>query len=288
MQSLSARAHAHNPAGVSARNAALHAHKVVERSADALPDVLAQLVRGGHAEGGALGLDSSQTSGFSSCPSSHNVPLLVDQRAIKVKRARFATLNAARLHMAEVPGWVGTFLGFTYAPGNQYNPRDIPDFLVHVRRWCKARGIDCRYLWVAEMQKRGVIHYHMIIFHPKRFNFPKPDKCGWWPHGSTSRSTGIKRAVGYMAKYLSKGDVANFPKGARTYGSGGLKGTAQLEMRWWKLPTWVREIVTPDDRAKRVLGGFVNRSTSEVMLTPWRVLFRGGMIYIQRKDKQHE
>lgn len=284
MQSLSARAHAHNPAEVSARNALLHAHKVVERSADDRPDVLAQLVRGGHAEGGALGLDSSQTSPFTQIPSGLNAPMLVDQRAMKVKRARYATLTAARLHQLERPNWSATFCGLTYAPGNSWSPKDISKFMDKVRRWCDFHGIEFRYLWVAEMQKRGVIHYHLIVFHPKKLSFPKPDKQGWWPHGSTNRSTGIKRAPAYMAKYLSKGDIAAFPKGARTYASGGLQGTAQLEMRWWKLPTWVRELVTPDDRAKRVLGGFVNRSTSEIMVTPWRVLFRGGSIYIQRKE----
>ena len=233
----------------------------------------------------ALGLDSSQTSVRDHPPHSQNKLLHLDTRALKVKRARWSTLNAARLHMAEVPGWVGTFIGCTYRPGCHYNPRHVSELIKHVRRWCENRDIPCRYLWVAEMQKRGVIHYHLIVFHPKKFNFPKPDQRGWWPHGSTSRSTGIKRAVAYMAKYLSKGDVAAFPKGARTYGCGGLEGTAKLEMRWWKLPSWVREQVTPDDRAKRVLGGFLNRSTAEVMPSPWRVLFKGGMVYIQRKEQ---
>lgn len=284
MQSLSARAHAHNTSELSARNHVLNAHKVVERSADARPDGVPQVLRGVHAEGGALGLDPSQTSVRTTFPALDGSMLLVDQRALKVKRARYSTLTAARLHMLEVPSWVGTFISLTYRPGCDYTPKDITTLIKRVRGWCDARGIRCRFLWVAEMQKRGVIHYHLIVFHPKKFTFPKPDNNGWWPHGFTNRSTGIRTAVAYMAKYLSKGDIAAFPKGARTYASGGLQGTAQLEMRWWKLPTWVRELVTPDDRAKRVLGGFVNRSTSEVMLTPWRVLFRGGMIYIQRKD----
>lgn len=287
MQSLSdSRAHAH-PLPVSCHiNASL---PVPAESSTRAFDVPTR------SEGAAvdLGLDSSQTSGFHSLPSfssssapgqNQNQSLLVDARAMKVKRARYATLNGARLHMAEQPKWVGTFIGCTYRPGCNYNPRHVSHLILNVRRWCKRNGIECRYIWVAEMQKRGVIHYHLIVFHPKRLTFPKPDLNGWWPHGSTSRSTGIKRAVAYMAKYLSKGDVAAFPKGARTYGCGGLEGTAKLEMRWWKLPTWVREVVTPDDRAKRVLGGFVNRTTAEVLPSPWRVLFKGGMVYIQRKE----
>jgi hypothetical protein len=225
------------------------------------------------------GLDPSQTSVPNTSPNA----FFVDARAMKVKRARYATLTAARLHKLERPTWSATFIGFTYRPGCDYGPRHISNMVGCLRDWCDKHGIECRYLWVAEMQKRGVIHYHMIVFHPKALQFPKPDKQGWWPHGSTSRSTGIRHAVAYMAKYMSKGDVASFPKGARTYGCGGLQGTAKLEMRWWKLPTWVREQVEPTDRAKRVLGGFLMPDSGELLPSPWQVSFRGGLVFVQRR-----
>lgn len=227
--------------------------------------------------GEAAGLDPSETS------ASNTPGFFVDARAMKVKRARYATLTAARLHKLERPTWSATFIGFTYRPGCDYGPRDISNMIDCLRIWCEKHAIECRYLWVAEMQKRGVIHYHMIVFHPKALQFPKPDKQGWWPHGSTSRSTGIRHAVAYMAKYMSKGDAASFPKGARTYGCGGLQGTAKLEMRWWKLPTWVREQVEPVDRAKRVLGGFLVPDSGELLPSPWEVSFKGGLVYVQRK-----
>ena len=245
--------------------------------------------------GVALGLDSSQTSVI---PQPHQMEstgyLRVDHRLLKVKRARHATLTAARLHMAEVPhGWVSTFIGLTYSPENDYSPLHITEMVRHVRKWCADRSIPCRYLWVAEMQKRGVIHYHMLVFHPKKFNFPFPDRKGWWPHGSTNRSTGIKWASRYMAKYMSKGDAAPFPKGARTYGSGGIDGTGKIEMRYWKLPTWVRDILNPDrpevlleipDVPKRVLGGFASVTTGEFYPSPWEVYFNHGNVYIKRKE----
>lgn len=213
---------------------------------------------------------------------------------MKVRRARYATLTGARLHQMERPTWAATFCGFTYAPGNDYHPRHISNLVKHVRRWCEKHGIECRYIWVAEMQKRGVIHYHLLVFHPKRLQFPKPDKQGWWPHGSTNRRTGIKRAVAYMAKYMSKGDTAQYPKGARTYGCGGLQGTAKIEMRWWKLPQWIRKETQPEDEPRRVshvyadtgelVGGFELPKTGRVLRCPWRVIFSGGSVYLKRVE----
>jgi hypothetical protein len=232
----------------------------------------------------ALGLDPSQTSVNPSSFPLKNPLLLVDARGAKLLRSKTATLTGARLAQLQHPTWSGTFVGFTYRPGSDYEPRHITELISKIRQWCDRQGIPCVYIWVAEMQKRGVIHYHMIVFHPKRLQFPKPDKQGWWLHGSTSRRPGIKHAVPYMAKYMSKGDIAAYPKGARTYGSGGIKGVYRLEQRWWKLPAWVREQVAPEDCSKRVKGGFLIPDTSEILITPWRVLFRGGLIYIQRKD----
>lgn len=239
----------------------------------AAPDVRAA---GGGGRG--VGLDPSETSVRNTAEG-----FFVDARQMKVKRARYATLTAARLHKLEVPTYAATFIGLTYRPGCNYEPLHITHLVKCVRAWCDARAIRCRYIWVAEMQKRGVIHYHMLVFHPRRFQFPKPDKQGWWPHGSTNRSTGIKHAVAYMAKYMSKGDAAAFPLGARTYGCGGLEGSAKLELRWWKLPTWVRDRVTPEDRAKRARGGFLVPNTGELIPSPWEVRFVGGLVYVQRK-----
>lgn len=270
--------------------ASLHAEIEALPPKALLGNVGAKRRRAGHAVGGALdlGLDSSQTS-LARQPHSIGKAgyLQLDSRALKVKKARYATLTAARLHMSERPNWVGTFIGCTYRPGCDYGPKDISNMIGFVRGWCDKNAIECRYIWVAEMQKRGVIHYHMIVFHPKKLNFPKPDKRGWWPHGSTNRSTGIFCAVAYMAKYLSKGDLAAFPKGARTYGCGGLDGSGKIEMRYWKLPTWIREQVSIDDSVKRSFGGFTNPSTGEFFPTPWEVYFAFGNVYIRRKDHEN-
>jgi hypothetical protein len=211
----------------------------------------------------------------------------INPKAIKVKRCKHATLTAGRLHMAERPDWAATFVGLTYRGLVGWNPLHITVFLKGFRAWCAKREIECRYLWVAEMQKRGAIHYHLVMFHPKKFSIPFPDgRRGWWPHGSSSISKGIRNAVHYMAKYLSKGDFAQFPKGARTYGCGGIEGTAKLEMRWYKLPKWVKD-VSPlseaSDAFKRVVGGFMSPVTGQMIPSPWEVIFTGGSILCRLK-----
>ena len=247
--------------------------------------------RAGNSEGDALGLDSSQTRvGFKSPPKTNTLQL-VDSRGLRLIKVKSATLTAARLLKLQHPTWTSTFVGLTYKPGCAYAPRHITDLVSKIRMWCDRMAIECSYVWVAEMQKRGVIHYHLLVFHPKRCQFPKPDKQGWWPHGSTNRSVAIRNVVAYMAKYMSKGDVAAYPKGARTYGSGGVKGGFLYEQRWWKMPTWVRKIYTIEnasDGYRRVKGGYANLSTGEVSLTPWRVIFRGGGVYIQLKEASSE
>lgn len=90
-----------------------------------------------------------------------------------------------------------------------------------------------------------------------------------------------------MAKYLSKGDFKDFPRGARTHGSGGLEGTAKLEMRYWKLPSWVRELSPLQDASdafKRVIGGFYSAVTGEMLVSPWEVIVFGGSVLVRRKD----
>jgi hypothetical protein len=97
-----------------------------------------------------------------------------------------------------------------------------------MRAWTTGdRDIPFRYVWVAELQKRGALHYHVAIWLPKRVQLPKFDKQGWWPHGSTQRLI-AKNAVGYLMKYLSKiSPFHKFPKGVRIHGFGGLTQQAR-------------------------------------------------------------
>ena len=84
---------------------------------------------------------------------------------------------------------------------------------------------------------------------------PKADKRGWWRQGMT-QTVWARNAVGYLAKYASKGNGDQvIPKGVRLYGIGGLSASSRLNRAWWNLPSGVRVWGFPSDRWRRAPGG---------------------------------
>lgn len=232
--------------------------------------------------GAAAGLVSSQTSGTSA-----DGPIRIDREASRLKRLRCSVLTAARLHVQERPRWRVAMLTLTYRDGVEWTPGQVSSVVRHLRQWLARKGVPMRFVWVQEFTKRGRPHYHMLLWLPLRIGKIFPDERGWWPHGFT-RFEWARNAVGYIAKYASKGDALHQPaKGARMHGNGGLTGGALIEQRWWKLPGWLRDRVEPSDGVRRAPtgtgGGFVNPDSGEVYRSPWVVFFKGGFVFIERR-----
>lgn len=166
----------------------------------------------------------------------------------------------------------------TYAPDVEWHPYHITEFQKRLRAWLKYRGFGYRNVWVSELQKRGIPHYHIAIWVPHGLRLPKPDRNGWWPHGM-SNVEGVKKPFGYLTKYLSKGQdtIHKFPKGMRTHGSGGLSKEAQLERRWWLAPKYVRDRwpSIEDDVVRAQGGGWVSRKHGDWMPSPWELVSFG-------------
>lgn len=189
------------------------------------------------------GLVSFKTSG----PSSEYLEISFDPDIVqkrRVKRLRSHVWACGHLHNLGTPKgfrenvW---FVTLTYRGLQDWRPRHVSDCLKAVRRWCQKRGVPFRYVWVAELQKRGALHYHLAIWLPKRIQLPKFDKQGWWPHGMTQRVI-ARNGVGYLMKYLSKITPAHrFPKGVRIHGSGGLVQQARDICSWLNLPSWCKQ-----------------------------------------------
>lgn len=184
----------------------------------------------------------------------------LDQSARRVTSLRMQVGVAARLHCAglDEAEWDCIMVTLTYRGTNEsWEPSHVRAFMDHVRKWCKRRGWECNYVWVAELQKRGVIHYHVALWVPKGIKLPKPDECGWWPHGMT-RIEVARAAVPYLLKYLSKDtskSAGKFPKGARVYGIGGLSHTERRTRRWLGLPGFVQARSDIYDKWSRAVGG---------------------------------
>lgn len=227
----------------------------------------------------SAGLVSSQTSG------TLHKEYEVDQELSRLRRLRKTVLTSARLHCEERKTWRVAMLTLTYAPENDYTSYQLSALVRHIRQYLARKSIQMRFVWVLEHTKKGRPHYHLLLWLPLGITLPKPDKRGWWPYGMT-KIEWAKNAIGYIAKYASKADSLHKPeKGARMHGNGGLTGKALLEQRWWKLPKWVRDTVTPDDCCRRIKGlGLVVGTTGEILQTPWRVRFKDGRVFIYRID----
>ena len=157
----------------------------------------------------------------------------------------------------------------TYRPDVEWSPRHVSELLQHIRKYLHRRfTVQLVYVWVQESTQAGRPHYHIVLFLPKGITLPKPDKQGWWPHGMT-RIEWARKAVGYIAKYASKGSD-DMPKGARCCGVGGMTPTQRQERRWWRLPERIRATTVPaDDIQRAVGGGFVSRVTGERWESEW-------------------
>lgn len=183
----------------------------------------------------------------------------LDAQARRLSQLRMNVGFAARAHAvsrmghrSDVP-WMVTL---TYRGDNRdWSGLHISEALAAVRKWCKRKGFAFRYVWVAELQKRGVIHYHVAIWLPRGVRMPKWDVRGWWPHGMSNRIV-ARHATAYLMKYLSKGtDYGKLPRGARAYGVGGLDHSLCRARRWLRLPSFVQGNSSIHDNWRRAVGG---------------------------------
>lgn len=168
----------------------------------------------------------------------------------------------------------------TYGGGEAWRARHISDFLACARKWHQRRGQRMRYVWVAEMQERGAVHYHAIFWLARHLQMPKPDKRGWWPCGS-SRIEAVRHAVGYAAKYASKGeDGPAFPRGVRIHGAGGLDLEGKREARYWRAPAEARALLGEAADIRFIKGGRVCALTGLFWRSPWRIVGINGVPYM--------
>ena len=134
----------------------------------------------------------------------------------------------------------------TYAPEHTWAPNHIKVFMRSMRHELAERL--WAYAWVAELQKRGAIHYHVMLVVPIDLvveeDLPYPDEAGLWPYGSTR--TEVARTVFYLVRYLGKEyqkDFSAFPKGIRVFAVYIRKHEAKFNLRYQSLPQYQQAIV---------------------------------------------
>ena len=238
------------------------------------------------AAAGLVSVSTTCTSGRVDVFVSENT-IEIDPKKARVTRLRKGLgIAAKQLHNQGPIGqqiWMQTL---TYAGDNRaWKPEHISRFLDALRRWHYARTgkKTVRYAWVAELQQRGVIHYHCIVWLAAGLTPPKADmwwrrtdKRGnvtheppMWPHGMSNRMRSTA-PVAYLMKYASKIDsknVGTFPHGARIHGAGGLDESGRCIRRWVLWPAYVQGNASVADSFKPAPGGgYCNAQTGELLL----------------------
>jgi hypothetical protein len=134
----------------------------------------------------------------------------------------------------------------TYRQVGDWKPQHIREFMLWVKKRLGERLLG--YAWVAELQERGAIHYHVLVNLTNGKRLPMPDKVGAWPHGSSRIEKA--RTLYYIAKYAQKGQGPNdnsYPRGARifaTYVSPDARCVgAHTNYKSSVYPKWLRDIV---------------------------------------------
>lgn len=137
----------------------------------------------------------------------------------------------------------------TYAKAEDWQPKQITKYTKFLRRFLGDSLYS--YAWVAELQERGAIHYHIVAYVKKGVKIPHPDKpVGHknfiaWEHGLSNIKTCQKPA--YLVSYLGKEkqkDFHKFPLGARAYGiyvSLEFKSLILGYKKFRMLPTWLQD-----------------------------------------------
>lgn len=159
-------------------------------------------------------------------------------------------------------------LTLTYRRVDQWGARQIGQAV----RWCRRQG-TLGYVWVAELQKRGAVHYHLLVAWPKGKRWRKPDEnVGGWSQGYSWVTPNIHRPF-YLMKYIQKGSKNGrsrvFPRGLRIYGVSHetVRQFSAVERSNYdecRLPAWFRSrqaSVFDSLGCSRVVGGIATLST---------------------------
>lgn len=133
----------------------------------------------------------------------------------------------------------------TYRKAWLWMPNQIKAFMAKIRK--ELRGNLRAYAWVAELQERGAVHYHVLLMVNRGTSIPQPDKAGWWRYGMTKIQT--INSPFYIAKYTGKEyqKVGEFPRGLRLFAVWIAPDSIDILSMWkhrlTSLPRWLQEVI---------------------------------------------
>lgn len=191
--------------------------------------------------------------------------IVVDMYKKRLELMRSRIFSWARI-MTEVcknPGLRKVMIGMTYKNADDYKPGHFHQYLKKIKQMLGENLIG--FAWVAELQMRGAIHYHLMLAVKKGTRIPKPDESGMWPWGSSNICTA--RSYFYICSYLGKEyqkDLDKYPKSARMYGAS-MRGNLDLQKVFREFSGLDRSKI-PADQKWRFVGATVTKGYTEVLL----------------------
>lgn len=166
----------------------------------------------------------------------------------------------------------------TYRDSGNYSKKHISDFLSPLRKAFARKGYKLPYTWNLECAAR--LHYHLTLWLPRTYRLEPATLKRWWPWGSTWVEA--CRSVGAWGRYITKLDgIKKLPRGARSYGYGGLDEAGKTAVSRAALPRWLQAVLPSDHQARRCPGGgWVDMVTGEIYLSPYVWTPRGIVLSI--------
>jgi hypothetical protein len=144
----------------------------------------------------------------------------VDQFESRLLKMRMAIIKWADDMLKFRDGYPGqtrmVMIMLTYRRVIDYKPGHINLYIKNLKRRLGSRLLT--FAWVAELQKRKAVHYHLVVLVKAGTNIPAPDTSGMWKHGWSGRYTA--RSPHYLVKYTGKEyqkDLSLYPKSTRLY-----------------------------------------------------------------------
>ncbi len=164
----------------------------------------------------------------------------------------------------------------TYRDSALFSSKHISAFLDRLRRVLKRMAHILSYAWALEVA--GQLHYHLLVWLPRGYTLNPAKLAKWWPWGSTWLEG--CRCVKAWGRYIVKFDsVAKLPKGARTYGYGGLDDAGKIAVSRAALPRWLLTLLPAGHRARRCRGGgWVDTVLGVIYRSPYIWTPRGAVL----------
>ncbi|RJQ23117.1 MAG: hypothetical protein C4560_01340 [Nitrospiraceae bacterium] len=148
--------------------------------------------------------------------------IVIERRMTRYRRIGMGLLNSLKIDKGFVKHIILT------QKEEMYQPKHLNYFMSALRR----KYGKIRYLWTAETQERGVLHWHMICAFDWETEFGKDDVVAiqrFWKFGQLEIVPVRKPNIEYLLKYITKA-LDTVVEGVRRIGSSRFPG--YLKQSW--------------------------------------------------------